>query len=334
MIIPDSAHGTNPASAAMAGFNVVVVPSNSEGMVDLDALRKVAGPRTAGLMITNPNTLGIFEKNVLQIAEAVHDAGGLLYYDGANFNAILGKVRPGDMGFDIVHLNLHKTFATPHGGGGPGAGPVGVRKDLERFLPVPLVGFDGKEYFFDYDIPYSVGKVTAFHGNIGVLVRAYAYILSLGPDGLKAVAETAVLNTNYVLAKVLERSKFELPFSRRRKHEFVLSAKKINEQTGVRALDIGKRMLDWGLHSPTVYFPQIVEEAMMVEAPETESLRDLDELVEAFVQAGKEAETDPEKLRGAPHNTSVGRIDEVKASHPKTLTLRWNNPKLGGQKPS
>ncbi len=333
MIIPDSAHGTNPASAAMAGFNVVVVPSNEEGMVDLEALRKVVGPRTAGLMITNPNTLGIFEKNVLEIAKIVHDAGGLLYYDGANFNAILGKVRPGDMGFDIVHLNLHKTFATPHGGGGPGAGPVGVRKDLEKFLPVPLVGFDGKKYFFDYDAPESVGKVTAFHGNIGVLVRAYAYILSLGPDGLKAVAETAVLNTNYVLSKVLARSKFELPFSRKRKHEFVLSAKRINEQTGVRALDIGKRMLDFGLHSPTVYFPQIVDEAMMVEAPETESLRDLDELVEAFLEAAKEAETDPDRLRSSPHNTSVGRIDEVKASHPKTLTLKWNNPKARGQTP-
>ena len=331
MVIPDSAHGTNPASAAMAGFSVVVVPSNDEGMVDLDALRKVVGPRTAGLMITNPNTLGIFEKNVLEIAKIIHDAGGLLYYDGANFNAILGKVRPGDMGFDIVHLNLHKTFATPHGGGGPGAGPVGVRKDLERFLPVPLVGFDGKKYFFDYDAPDSIGKVTAFHGNIGVLVRAYAYILSLGPEGLKAVAETAVLNTNYVLAKVLERSKLELPFSRKRKHEFVLSAKRINEQSGIRALDLGKRMLDFGLHSPTVYFPQIVEEAMMVEAPETESLRDLDELVEAFVRVGKEAETDPEKLRSAPHSTSVGRIDEVKASHPKTLTLKWNNPKLHAQ---
>jgi glycine dehydrogenase subunit 2 len=330
MIIPDSAHGTNPASAAMAGFNVLVVPSNGEGMVDLEALRRVAGPRTAGLMITNPNTLGIFEKNVLEIAKIVHEAGGLLYYDGANFNAILGKVRPGDMGFDIVHLNLHKTFATPHGGGGPGAGPVGVRKDLERFLPIPLVGFDGRKYFFDYDVPHSIGKVTAFHGNIGVLVRAYAYILSLGPDGLKAVAETAVLNTNYVLAKVLERSNFELPFSRKRKHEFVLSARKINEQTGVRALDIGKRMLDFGLHSPTVYFPQIVEEAMMVEATETESLRDLDELVEAFVKAGKEAEIDPERLRSAPHDTSVGRIDEVKASHPKTLTLKWNNPQVKG----
>ncbi|HEV2120010.1 MAG TPA: aminomethyl-transferring glycine dehydrogenase subunit GcvPB [Candidatus Bathyarchaeia archaeon] len=331
MIIPDSAHGTNPASAAMAGFSVVVVPSSSEGMVDLEALRNVVGSRTAGLMITNPNTLGIFEKNILPIAKAVHDAGGLLYYDGANFNAILGKVRPGDMGFDIVHLNLHKTFATPHGGGGPGAGPVGVRKDLEQFLPVPLVGFDGTKYFFDSDIPHSVGKVTAFHGNIGVLVRAYAYILSLGPDGLKAVAETAVLNTNYVLARVLEHTKFELPYSRQRKHEFVLSAKKISEQTSVRALDIGKRMLDWGVHSPTVYFPQIVEEAMMVEAPETESLRDLDELVEAFIKAGREAETDPEKLRSAPHDTSVGRIDEVKASHPKTLTLKWNNPKIQNQ---
>jgi len=333
MIIPDSAHGTNPASAAMAGFNVVVVPSNADGIVDLEALRKVVGPRTAGLMITNPNTLGIFEKNVLEIAKIVHDAGGLLYYDGANFNAILGKVRPGDMGFDIVHLNLHKTFATPHGGGGPGAGPVGVRKDLEKFLPVPLVGFDGKKYFFDHDAPDSVGKVTAFHGNIGVLVRAYAYILSLGPDGLKAVAETAVLNTNYVLSRILDRSKFELPFSRKRKHEFVLSAKRINEQTGVRALDIGKRMLDFGLHSPTVYFPQLVDEAMMVEASETESLRDLDELVEAFLKAAKEAETDPDILRSSPHNTSVGRIDEVKASHPKTLTLKWYNPKTRGQTP-
>jgi glycine dehydrogenase subunit 2 len=328
MIVPDSAHGTNPASAAMAGFNVVVVPSNEEGMVDLDALRRVVGLNTAGLMITNPNTLGIFEKNILDIAKIVHGAGGLLHYDGANFNAILGKVRPGDMGFDICHLNLHKTFATPHGGGGPGAGPVGVRKDLEKFLPVPRVGFDGKRYFWDYDLPDSVGKVTAFHGNVGVLVRAYAYILSLGPEGLKAVSETAVLNTNYVLSKVLERSKFDLPFSRKRKHEFVLSAKKISDQAGVRALDIGKRMLDLGLHSPTVYFPQIVEEAMMVEPPETESLRDLDDLVDAFVKTVKEAEDDPEKLRGAPHNASVGRIDEVKTSHPKTIKLKWDNPKL------
>ena len=326
MIVPDSAHGTNPASAAMAGFKVVVVPSNSDGMVDLDALRKAVGSHTAGLMITNPNTLGIFEKGVLEIAKIVHDSGGLLYYDGANFNPLLGKVRPGDMGFDIVHLNLHKTFATPHGGGGPGAGPVGVTKKLERYLPVPLIGFDGKKYFYDFNVPDTVGKIRAFHGNVGILVRAYAYILSLGSEGLKSVAETAVLNTNYVLAKILASGKFDLPFSKRRKHEFVLSAKRINDKTGVRALDIAKRMLDWGVHAPTVYFPQIVDEAMMVETAETESLRDLDELVEAFLKAAEEAEKDPQLLKEAPHYTSVTRIDDVKASHPKTLTLHWKNP--------
>ncbi len=329
MIVPDSAHGTNPASAAMAGFKVLVVPSNSEGMVDLGALRRLAGPSTAGLMITNPNTLGIFEKNILEIAKIVHDAGGLLYYDGANFNPILGKVRPGDMGFDIVHLNLHKTFATPHGGGGPGAGPVGVTKKLERFLPIPLIGFDGKKYFYDYNIPNTVGKIRAFHGNIGILVRAYAYILSLGSEGLKSVAETAVLNTNYVLVKILASGKFDLPFTQKRKHEFVLSARRLNEKTGVSAKDIAKRILDWGLHAPTVYFPQVVEEAIMVETPETESLRDLDELVNALIRAGEEAEMKPELLTSAPHNTSVTRIDEVKASHPKTLTLRWKNPSAG-----
>ncbi len=326
MIVPDSAHGTNPASAAMAGFRVVVVPSNSEGMVDLGALRKVVGPHTTGLMITNPNTLGIFEKNILEIAKIVHDSGGLLYYDGANFNPLLGKVRPGDMGFDIVHLNLHKTFATPHGGGGPGAGPVGVTKKLERYLPVPLIGFDGNKYFFDFNVPDTVGKIRAFHGNVGILVRAYAYILSLGSDGLKSVAETAVLNTNYVLAKILASGKFDLPFSKKRKHEFVLSAKRINDKTGVRALDIAKRMLDSGVHAPTVYFPQIVDEAMMVETAETESLRDLDELVDAFLKAADEAEKHPQLLKGAPHFASVTRIDDVKASHPKTLTLHWKNP--------
>ncbi len=326
MIIPDSAHGTNPASAAMAGFKVVVVPSNAEGMVDLSVLRKVVGPSTAGLMITNPNTLGIFEKDILEIAKLVHDSGGLLYYDGANFNPLLGKVRPGDMGFDIVHLNLHKTFATPHGGGGPGAGPVGVTKMLERYLPVPLIGFDGKMYFYDFDVPDTVGKVRAFHGNIGVLVRAYAYILSLGSEGLRSVAETAVLNTNYVLAKLMASDKFDLPFSKKRKHEFVLSAKRISDQTGVRALDIAKRMLDRGVHAPTVYFPQIVDEAIMVEPPETESLRDLDELVDALLKTADEAGKNPQVVKGAPHNASVTRIDDVKASHPRTLTLHWENP--------
>ncbi len=331
MVIPDSAHGTNPASAAMAGFKVVVVPSNPEGMVDLHVLREVVGPRTAGLMITNPNTLGIFEKDILEIARIVHDSGGLLYYDGANFNPLLGKVRPGDMGFDIVHLNLHKTFATPHGGGGPGAGPVGVTKRLEGYLPVPLIGFDGKRYFYDFNVPDTVGKIRAFHGNIGVLVRAYAYILSLGSEGLRSVAETAVLNTNYVLAKLRASDKFLLPFSEKRKHEFVLSAKTITDRTGVRALDIAKRMLDRGVHAPTVYFPQIVDEAIMVEPVETESLRDLDELVDALLKTADEASTNPQVVKGAPHNTSVTRIDDVKASHPKTLTLHWksqssNNP--------
>lgn len=329
MIVPDSAHGTNPASAAMAGFKVIVVPSDSDGTVDLAELKKAVGPHTAGLMITNPNTLGIFEKGIVQIAEIVHDAGGLLYYDGANLNPLLGKVRPGDMGFDIVHLNLHKTFATPHGGGGPGAGPVGVKKDLERFLPVPLIDFDGRNYSYDYNLPESVGKIRAFHGNVGVLARAYAYILNLGSEGLKMVAETAVLNTNYVMSKVLSNSLYTLPFSTKRKHEFVLSAREIAGSTGIRAVDLAKRMLDLGVHAPTTYFPQIVDEALMVEAVETESLQDLDNLIEALIQVNKEAQSNPEILKASPHSTSVTRIDDVKASHPKTLRLHWNNPLLG-----
>jgi glycine dehydrogenase subunit 2 len=323
MIVPDSAHGTNPASAAMAGFKVIVVPSNSDGRVDLDALANVAGPRTAGLMITNPNTLGIFEKDILEIAEVIHNAGGLLYYDGANFNPLLGKVRPGDMGFDIVHLNLHKTFATPHGGGGPGAGPVGVTKALERFLPIPLIEFDGKKYSYNYHLPDSIGKIREFFGNVGILVRAYAYILNLGSDGLKVVAETSVLNTNYVLSRVMASGLYELPFARERKHEFVLSAKSLSGQ-GVRAMDLAKRMLDHGVHAPTTYFPQIVDEALMIEAPETESLQDLDLLVDTLISVYREAQTSPETVKSAPHSTSVGRIDDVKASHPKTLTLHWS----------
>ncbi len=324
MIVPDSAHGTNPASAAMAGFKVVVVPSNSEGIVDLEALKAVVGPSTAGLMITNPNTLGIFEREIVEIAKTVHEAGGLLYYDGANFNPILGKARPGDMGFDIVHLNLHKTFATPHGGGGPGAGPVGVTQELERFLPVPLVEFDRRKYFLDYNVPDTIGKVRGFHGNVAVLARAYAYILSLGMEGLEAVAETAVVNTNYVLSKTMKSGLFELPFYKARKHEFVLSGKRLSDRTGVRVLDIAKLMLDSGVHAPTVYFPLVVDEAIMVETPETESLHDLDELVEALLSAAKQAETDPASVRTAPRSTSVGRIDDVKASHPKTLKLKWS----------
>ncbi len=324
MLVPDSAHGTNPASAAMAGFRVVVVPSDTGGRVDLNALRAAVGPNTAGLMITNPNTLGIFEEQIVDIAEAVHEAGGLLYYDGANLNAILGKVRPGDMGFDIAHLNLHKTFATPHGGGGPGAGPVGVTKRLERFLPVPLVGYDGTKYYLDFQVPDTIGKIRGFHGNVAVLVRAYAYIVSLGLKGLEAVGETAVLNTNYVLSRLMRENLFELPFGRMRKHEFVLSATKFREATGVRAIDFAKRLLDNGVHPPTVYFPLVVDEAMMLELPETESLLDLDVFIQAMISTASEGLNSPQTLREAPHSTSVGRIDDVKASHPKTIKLRWN----------
>ncbi len=326
MVIPDSAHGTNPASAAMAGFRVIVVPTDDRGMVDIAALREAVGSKTAGLMITNPNTLGIFEEQILEIAKTVHEAGGLLYYDGANFNPILGKVRPGDMGFDIVHLNLHKTFATPHGGGGPGAGPVGVTKELERYLPVPLIGYDGKTYFLDYQVADTIGKIRSFHGNVAVLVRAYVYILSLGILGLESVAETAVLNTNYVMTRLVKSGLFELPFGKRRKHEFVLSARRIRETTGVRAIDIAKRMLDSGVHPPTVYFPLVVDEAMMIETPETESLQDLDGFVEAVLSSANEAMTAPQVVKGAPHSTAVGRIDDVKASHPRTVKVRWDNP--------
>ena len=327
MIVPDSAHGTNPASAAMAGFKVIVVPSNSEGRVDLHALESATSQSTAGFMITNPNTLGIFEDHIVEIAEIIHRSGGLLYYDGANFNPLLGKVRPGDMGFDIVHLNLHKTFATPHGGGGPGAGPVGVTKTLEKYLPVPLIDFDGKKYYYNYDVSNTVGKIRAFLGNIGILVRAYAYILNLGGDGLRTVAETAVLNTNYVLSKVMASGLYELPFARERKHEFVLSAKGLTGR-GVRAMDLAKRMLDYGVHAPTTYFPQIVDEALMVETPETETLQDLDQLVDTLIRVYKEAEADPDVVRSSPHFASVRRIDDVKASHPKTLTLHWKVPNI------
>jgi glycine dehydrogenase subunit 2 len=225
-------------------------------------------------------------------------------------------------------LNLHKTFATPHGGGGPGAGPVGVTKELVRYLPVPLIGFDGKKYFYDYDVPDTVGKIRAFHGNIGILVRAYTYIMSLGAEGLKTVAETAVLNTNYILSRILASGTYDLPFARARKHEFVLSAKKLYDSTGVRAMDLAKRMLDKGVHAPTTYFPQIVDEALMVEVPETESLADLDQLVDALVGVFREAQTNPQLVKDSPHYTSVTRIDDVKASHPKTLTLHWNNPSV------
>jgi glycine dehydrogenase subunit 2 len=325
ILIPDSAHGTNPASAAMAGFNVVVIPSDEDGCVDLEALKAAVSDRTAGLMLTNPNTLGIFEKNIEEIAKIVHEAGGLLYYDGANLNPILCKVRPGDMGFDIVHTNIHKTFGTPHGGGGPGAGPVGVTEELAKFLPVPRIVFDGKRYRLDYDRPHSIGKIRCFYGNVAVLLKAYAYILSLGQEGLREVAEVSVLNANYVMRKLKEIEGLTLPYNseKPRKHECVFSAKPLKNKTGVSALNIAKRLLDHGLHAPTIYFPLIVEEALMIEPTETVEKEELDRFIEALREICIEAQENPEQVLKAPYNTAVQRLDEVKASHPQTMTLSW-----------
>ncbi len=326
MLIPDAAHGTNPASAAMAGYNVVVLPSSMEGLVDLDALKAAAGPRTAGLMLTNPNTIGVFEKNIGEIAGIVHDAGGLVYYDGANFNAIMHKVRPGDMGFDVVHLNLHKTFSTPHGGGGPGAGPVGVKNKLAEFLPVPrIIKTKDGSFDLDYDRPRSIGKVKSFYGNFGVLVRAYAYVYSLGREGLKRASEVAVLNANYIAHHVRKIPGFTLPFSQDapRMHECVISAEELKEKTGVTAMMVAKRLLDFGVHSPTVYFPLIVPEALMIEPTETESKQELDYFIEALRQISKEAHETPDKVSSAPHSTAVRHLDEYRSAHPKTLTLSY-----------
>jgi len=325
LVVPDSAHGTNPASGAMGGFKVVVVPSDEDGCVDLEALTAAVSERTAGLMLTNPNTLGIFEKNIEEIAKIVHEAGGLLYYDGANLNAILGKVRPGDMGFDIVHMNIHKTFGTPHGGGGPGAGPIGVSEELEKFLPVPRIVFDGKQYRLDYDKPHSIGKIRGFYGNVGVLLKAFAYILSLGAEGLEEVAEVSVLNANYVMKKLEKIRGFELPYAqgRPRKHECVISAKKLYKETGIRALNVSKRILDYGMHAPTVYFPLTVDEALMIEPTESFEKEELDRFVEVMRKISDEAYSTPDVVLEAPKNTAVTRLDEVKASHPKSMALSW-----------
>jgi len=314
IIVPDTAHGTNPASAAMGGYDLLELPSK-EGRVDLAALRAAVSRRTAGMMLTNPNTLGIFERDVVDIARILHAAGALLYYDGANLNAIMGKTTPGAMGFDIVHFNLHKTFATPHGGGGPGAGPVGVLAPLEPFLPVPRIVRDGGSYRLDWDRPKSIGKVRSYLGNFAVLVRAYAYIRLMGGDGLTAATERAVLNANYLKEQL--KDTFDVPFDGPRKHEFVLSAKNLRER-GVRALDVAKRLLDFGIHAPTIYFPMIVEEALMIEPTETESRQTLDRFIAVLRQIAAE---DPELLRSAPHHTAVGRVDEVRAV--RDLRLSW-----------
>ena len=318
IIVPDSAHGTNPASAAMVGFDVVEVKSNDRGEVDLEALKAVVDDTTAGLMLTNPNTLGLFEGNILEIANIIHKAGGLLYYDGANMNAILGIARPGDMGFDVVHLNLHKTFSTPHGGGGPGSGPVGVKEELEPFLPVPMVGFKDGRYYLDYDRPLSIGRVKSFYGNFGVVVKAYAYIMSMGAEGLKKVSESAVLNANYLMERLKEH--YLVPYNRRCMHEFVISAQRQKEK-GVSALDIAKRLMDFGFHPPTMYFPLIVKEALMIEPTETESKETLDAFADALIEIAREVEEQPEKVKGAPHTTPVRRLDEVRAA--RNPVLRW-----------
>lgn len=321
MLIPDSAHGSNSASAAMAGFKVVRIPTDDDGEVSLDALKTALGPRTAGMMLTNPNTLGIFESEILKISELVHKAGGLLYYDGANLNGILGLARPGDMGFDIVHLNLHKTFATPHGGGGPGGGAVCARGELVDYLPRPLIAREGDLYRQDYRCEKCIGVVRAFYGNISPVVRTFLYISMLGPEGVRSVGETSVINTNYFIKKLVEKGYYELPYSpeRPRKHEVVVSARKIARETGVSAEDIAKALLDEGLHAPTIYFPLIVEEALMIEFTEGETLETLERYAEILNRIAEEAYKDSDSARRRPRNTSASRVDNVRANHPKTL---------------
>ncbi|MEN6385727.1 MAG: aminomethyl-transferring glycine dehydrogenase subunit GcvPB [Phycisphaerales bacterium] len=312
VLIPDSAHGTNPASAAIAGYKVLSVPSDKQGMMDVNELRKMVNSETAGLMLTCPNTLGIFEKNIKEICEIIHSVDGLCYYDGANLNAIVGKARPGDFGFDIVHLNLHKTFATPHGGGGPGAGPVGVIQKLVDFLPVSLVvkRNDGT-LALEYDRPKSIGYIAPFYGNFAIILRAYVYILMLGREGLKAVCENAVLNANYVKEKL--KKYYELPFEQICKHECVFSAEK-QMAKGIHAIDIAKGLIERGFHPPTVYFPTIVKESIMIEPTETESKETLDTFIETMIELAKIAESEPEKLKAAPTSTPVGRLDETAAA--------------------
>jgi glycine dehydrogenase subunit 2 len=333
VLVPDSSHGTNPASAALCGFQVVEVRSNNKGRVDLAYLKELADSQTAALMLTNPNTLGLFEDEILKMAEVIHKVGGLLYYDGANLNPLLGISKPGKMGFDIVHLNLHKTFSTPHGAGGPGAGPVGVKARLAEFLPIPRIikenhnssrhceearSADEAIYILKEDYPRSIGKVRAFYGNIGVLIRAYVYIRALGAEGLREAAEAAILNANYLRAR-LEKY-FDLPYDGTNLHEFVLSANR-QKAKGVTALDIAKRLLDYGIHAPTIYFPLVVPEALMIEPTETESLQTLDYFVHVLESICKEIEEDPEKLHQAPFTTPISRPDEVRAA--RQPILKW-----------
>ncbi len=325
MLVPDAAHGTNPASAVMGGFKVREIPTNTEGDVDIAALRAAVGPQTAGIMLTNPSTLGVFERHITEIAKCVHEVGGLLYYDGANLNAILGKVRPGDMNFDVIHINLHKTFSTPHGGGGPGAGPVGVNERLLPFLPVPLVGYDGKTYQWltESQCPQTIGRMLAHHGNIGIILRAYIYARLLGREGLSRVAEFSTLNANYLQA-ALSKAGFDIAFPQRRaSHEFILTLKRQAKQQGVTAMDFAKRLLDKGFHAPTTYFPLLVPECLLIEPTETEDKQTLDHFITALAEIQTEAESTPEKLKKAPYNLPVRRLNEVKAA--KELDIIWKN---------
>ena len=311
IIVPDSAHGTNPASATMAGFKVVSIPSNPEGGVDLDALRAAVGPDTAGLMLTNPNTVGLFDPNILEITKIVHDAGGLCYYDGANLNAVMGHVRPGDMGFDCVHINLHKTFSTPHGGGGPGSGPVGCKSFLEAFLPTPRVAKTESGYAFSTP-EASMGRVRSFYGNFLVVIRALTYVLTLGKEGIPEASAGAVLNANYLMKKL--EGVYDMSCDGLCMHEFVMSLERTAHDLGVTAMDVAKRLLDFGMHPPTMYFPLIVHEALMVEPTETESPETLDAAAEVFLKIMEEAKADPESLHNAPHDCAISRPDEVTAA--------------------
>lgn len=319
VLVPDSSHGTNPATAALLGYQVVQIKSNTRGRVDLEALKDAIDDKTACLMLTNPNTLGLFEEDILKITEMVHRAGALLYYDGANFNALLGIARPGDMGFDIVHLNLHKTFSTPHGGGGPGSGPVGVKEKLAPFLPVPLVEKKGENYSFNYNRSQSIGRLKSFHGQAGMILRAYVYIRTLGLSGLKQVSEDAILNANYLKERL--KKFFPVAVNEPCMHEFVLSAQ-FAESKGIHAIDIGKRLLDYGFHAPTVHFPLVVPDALMIEPTETESRETLDRFIEAMTQIRNEVDKNPEVIKKAPHSLPIRRPDEVIAARNPILTYQ------------
>jgi glycine dehydrogenase subunit 2 len=329
MLVADTAHGTNPASAAMAGYKVIYVKSNNEGLVDIDILKEIVNEKTAGFMLTNPNTLGLFEENILEIAKNLHSVDAKLYYDGANLNGILGIVRPGDMGFDIVHLNLHKTFGVPHGGGGPGAGAICAKGELADYLPYPIVQKKNGKYSFDYIPKHTIGKIATFYGNIGNVVRAYAYILGLGSEGISMIGKLSTLATNYIIAKLRDTKGLELIAPHRpRKHEVVFSAKPLYKDTGVTANDIAKALLDRGFYAPTIYFPPNVEEALMIEPTETEPKEVLDAFTTVLKDIINTAYKNPNSITTSPKNTAVGRIDQVYANHPSTITPTYRVKRL------